>query len=48
MTLLHALGVGFFILILVYLGVKNANGVVAIFNAGGQNTNQIVKSLQGR
>lgn len=48
MTVIHAFMVGCFFLILVYLGVKNKDGVVAIFNSGGTQTNNIIKSLQGR
>lgn len=48
MQLMHALFFGIFVLILVYLGVKNANGVVSIFNATGSNGNTVIKTLQGR
>lgn len=48
MTLLHALLVGMGLLILVYLGVKNAGGVAQIFNAGGPQVINGIKTLQGR
>lgn len=48
MSLLHGLLVGMGALILVYLGVKNAGGVAQIFNAGGPQINNTVKTLQGR
>lgn len=48
MNLLHAIGLGFFLLILVYLGVKNGTGVAAIFNAGGTQGVNLTKALQGR
>ena len=48
MNLLHAVLLGMGLLILVYLGVKNAQGVVQIFNAGSTGTVNITKSLQGR
>jgi hypothetical protein len=48
MKLLHGVFLGMALLILVYLGVKNAPGVVAIFNSTGSNTVNITKSLQGR
>lgn len=48
MSLVHGLLFGMGMLILVYLGVKNADGVTAVFNATGSNTNNIVRTLQGR
>lgn len=48
MTLLHGVLVGMGLLILVYLGLKNAPGVVSIFNSTGTNTVNITKTLQGR
>lgn len=48
MDLVHGIAVGMFALILVYLGVKNQKGVVAIFNATGQNVSSITRTLQGR
>lgn len=48
MSLLHGIAFGMGMLILVYLGVKNANGVASIFNAGGSQTSNVIKALQGR
>jgi hypothetical protein len=48
MTLIHSIAFGMFLLILTYLGVKNAGGVTSIFNAGGTQINNISKTLQGR
>lgn len=48
MQLAHALSFGIFMLILVYLGVKNSTGVAAIFNVAGTQSNSIIKTLQGR
>jgi hypothetical protein len=48
MQLMHAIGLGFFLLILVYLGVTNAAGVASIFNAGGTQGVNLTKALQGR
>lgn len=48
MSLLHALLLGFFILIALYLGTKNAGGVAQIFNAGGPQVVKITEALQGR
>ncbi len=48
MTLIHSLAFGIFILILTYLGVKNAGGVTSIFNSGGTQLNTGIKTLQGR
>jgi hypothetical protein len=48
MKLLHGIFLGMGLLILVYLGVRNKDGVVAIFNSTGQNTIGITKALQGR
>lgn len=48
MNLLHGVLVGMGLLILVYLGLKNANGVSQIFNSGGPQVVSGIKSLQGR
>ena len=48
MTLLHAIGTGFFFLILTYLALKNADGVSTVFKSGGEQTVNITKALQGR
>ena len=48
MSLLHGVLFGMGLLILTYLGVKNAPGVVAIFNSGGTQIGNNVKALQGR
>jgi hypothetical protein len=48
MSLLHGLLLGMALLILVYLGVKNAGGVAQIFNSGGPQVNNTIKTLQGR
>lgn len=48
MSLLHSVFFGIFVLILVYLGVNNANGVYSIFSVTGNQSNQIIKTLQGR
>lgn len=48
MTLLHALFFGMFVLILIYLGVKNASGATSILTATGGQVNTLTKTLQGR
>jgi hypothetical protein len=48
MKLLHAVFLGFGLLILVYLGLANSSGVVSIFNATGTQTVAATKTLQGR
>lgn len=48
MDFVKAVGFGIFILIMIYLGVKNAGGVTAIFNSGGSVINTGIKTLQGR
>ena len=48
MQLVHAIAFGMFILILIYLGLMNSNGVVAIFTSGGGQINTLTKTLQGR
>ena len=48
MTLLHGVLFGIGMLILVYLGVKNAGAVASIFNATGTNSNTLITTLQGR
>ncbi len=48
MKLMHAVGIGFFLLILTYLGVKNGPAVTSIFNAGGVQGVNLTKALQGR
>lgn len=48
MNLVHSLMFGMGMLILLYLAVKNADGVAKIFNAGGPQVINTVKSLQGR
>lgn len=48
MQLAHAIGFGIFLLILTYLGVKNADGVGTIFKSGSQAAVPLITSLQGR
>lgn len=48
MNLLQVVLTGMGLLILVYLGVKNAPGVVSIFNATGTQASNVTKTLQGR
>ena len=48
MDLVHSLFFGIFLLILIYLGVKNANGVASIFSSAGTQSNTLIKTLQGR
>ncbi len=48
MSLLHGVFFGMGMLILVYLGVKNSSGVVAIFNSAGTQASAVSKTLQGR
>lgn len=48
MSLLHGVLFGIGMLILFYLGVKNAGGVAQIFKATGDNSVPIIKVLQGR
>lgn len=44
----HMFMFGAGMLILLYLALKNADGVAKIFNATGTQSNSIIKSLQGR
>lgn len=48
MNLLQTVLTGMGVLILVYLGVKNAPGVATVFNSGGTQAGHIIKDLQGR
>lgn len=48
MKLIHGIALGMGLLILTYLGVKNAGGVATIFNSGGPQIINGVKALQGR
>ena len=48
MQLLHAIFLGFFILILTYLLLKNSKGVAAIFKSGDPAVVDVTKTLQGR
>lgn len=48
MSLVHSVLFGIGMLILIYLGVKNADGVAKIFTAGGTQGTGVIKSLQGR
>lgn len=48
MNLLHSVLFGIGMLILLYLAVKNADGVAKIFNATGTQGGNVIKSLQGR
>jgi len=48
MTLIHAILVGLGLLIALYLGVKNANGVGSVFSSGGSALVNETKALQGR
>ncbi len=48
MKLIHAVLFGLGMLILVYLGVKNASGATSILSAGFNGTNTLVTTLQGR
>jgi hypothetical protein len=48
MKTIHAVLFGIGMLILVYLGVKNAPGVTSILSTGFSGTNTLVTTLQGR
>jgi hypothetical protein len=48
MSLLHAIFFGIFVLILAYLGLKNATGTVAVLNSGGSQLTHETSILQGR
>lgn len=48
MKLVHFIFFMFFVSIILYLGLKNSDGVVAIMKQGGPTTVDITKALQGR
>jgi len=48
MKFLHAMGLLFFLSILVYLGVTHGTDVASIFNSGGTQGVNMTKALQGR
>jgi hypothetical protein len=48
MNAIHAVGVGFFALILTYLAVTHADGVSGILKSGGGTAVDLTKALQGR
>ena len=48
MSLLHFIIFLFFTSIILYLGLKKSDGVVAIMKQGGPTTVDITKALQGR
>jgi hypothetical protein len=48
MKLIHGIFFGMAVLIGMYLGVKNADGIAKIFSAGGPQVNNTIRSLQGR
>lgn len=45
---IHAIGLGFGVLIALYLGLTNASGIASIFSSGGPQVVSITKALQGR
>lgn len=48
MSVLHSILFGMFVLILIYLAVKNASGATGILTATGTEANTLTKTLQGR
>lgn len=48
MKIIHALELGFFILVLAYLALKNQAGVNAVFNGTKVGSIDEIKALQGR
>lgn len=48
MNLVHSVLFGIGMLILIYLGVKNSDGVAKVFTAGGTQGTNAIKALQGR
>jgi hypothetical protein len=48
MSLLHAIFFGIFVLILLYLALKNAKGTVAVLDSGGSQLTHETSILQGR
>lgn len=48
MDLLHFLALGTFLLIMLYLGLGNPNGVSTVFGTGFTGINNTIKTLQGR
>lgn len=48
MKVIHLIVLLFFVSILLYLGLKNANGVATIFKAGSPAVNSLASTLQGR
>lgn len=48
MQLAHAIGFGIFILILAYLGLKNADGAATLFKGASSAGVPLITALQGR
>lgn len=48
MELIHAVAFGMFVLIFLYLAVKNADGFTGILGAGFGGVTKLTSTLQGR